>query len=180
MAWYRLRTWMEGGTKDLKRGRWGWQHRKMERASGAARLWLALALVQRWWVRLGSQQEEQRHLREPGMDLPPAHRAHRSRTRPAGLRPARRLSCALRGQLLLLARLFCGQVLTVGTLTRQSWPEQLQPPQKLRGKRSEKTQKQREQHQQCASRARARAHSQARQKKPLRVRGIALPPWPAD
>ena len=46
IAWYRLRTWIEGGFKDFKRGLWGWHHSKMERASCVERLWLAMALAQ--------------------------------------------------------------------------------------------------------------------------------------
>ncbi len=36
-AWYRLRTWIEGGFKEVKRGQWGWQHTKMLDPERAAR-----------------------------------------------------------------------------------------------------------------------------------------------
>ena len=48
VSWYGLRTWIEGGFKDFKRGLWGWHHSKMERASSVERLWLAMALAQLW------------------------------------------------------------------------------------------------------------------------------------
>jgi hypothetical protein len=38
VSWYGLRTWIEGGFKDFKRGLWGWHHSKMERASSVERL----------------------------------------------------------------------------------------------------------------------------------------------
>ena len=57
MSWYGLRTWIEGGFKDFKRGLWGWHHSKMERASSVERLWLAMALAQLWCVSLGCQAE---------------------------------------------------------------------------------------------------------------------------
>ncbi len=52
-SWYGLRTWIEGGFKDFKRGLWGWHHSKMQRASGVERLWVAMALAQLWCVSSG-------------------------------------------------------------------------------------------------------------------------------
>ena len=139
IAWYRLRTWIEGGFKDLKRGLWGWHHSKMDRASCVERLWLALALAQLWCVSLGCQaegaQEEAWSQHEPGAALPETHRARRSRTRPASQHPPRRLSCALRGHLILLAMQFQGHVLSMGILRLDVWPEGMQPPQKPASKK---------------------------------------------
>jgi hypothetical protein len=113
IAWYRLRTWIEGGFKDFKRGFWGWHHSKMERASCVERLWLAMSLAQLWCVSLGCQAEaqdaERVRLQEPGALLPATHIARKKRARPCGQLPPRRLSCVLRGHLLLLAMQFQGQ-----------------------------------------------------------------------
>jgi len=107
VSWYGLRTWTLGGFKDFKRGLWGWHHSKMERASSVERLWLAMALAPLWCVSLGCQAEAELEAalrqNEPGASLPERHIAHRRRKRAAGQLPARRLSCVVRGRLVLLA-----------------------------------------------------------------------------
>jgi hypothetical protein len=55
---YGMRTWIESGFKDFKRGLWGWHHSKMGDASRVERLWLAMAVAQVWTVSLGCQAEE--------------------------------------------------------------------------------------------------------------------------
>lgn len=54
VCWYGMRTWIESGFKDFKRGLWGWHHSKMQEASRVERLWLAMAVAQVWtadaWV----------------------------------------------------------------------------------------------------------------------------------
>jgi DDE family transposase len=134
VSWYGLRTWIEGGFKDFKRGLWGWHHSKMTRASCVERLWLAMAVAQFWCVSLGcqaeAQQEEKFQQHEPGASLPVHHRAHKRRKRPVGQRPARRLSCVVRGRLQLLAMLFQGETFSVGSLQAEVWPETMTPPQK--------------------------------------------------
>src|SRR5947209_18981361 len=100
VSWYGLRTWIEGGFKDFKRGLWGWHHSKMQRASSVERLWLAMALAQLWCVSLGCQAEARLEERvqqtEPGASLPTTHFARQRRTRPIGQLPVRRLSCVVR------------------------------------------------------------------------------------
>lgn len=166
IAWYRLRTWIEGGFKDLKRGLWGWHHSKMDRASGVERLWLALALAQLWCVSLGCQaesaQEEAWNQHEPGAGLSETHRARRSRTRPTGQHPPRRLSCALRGHLILLAMQFQGRVLSLGILRLDAWPERMLPPQKpgTKKKKATKTAKEKERRKDAKRRAWKRSHAQ--------------------
>lgn len=166
IAWYRLRTWIEGGFKDFKRGLWGWHHSKMKRASGVERLWLALALAQLWCVSLGCQaevqQEEAAQMHEPASQLPETHIACRKRKRPAGQRAHRRLSCVLRGHLLLLAMLFGEQTCSVGLLSTEPWPEVMAAPQKPGSskKKPAKTAnvKARQKRTKRRSRERARAH----------------------
>src|SRR5438034_3689779 len=146
MACYRLRTWIEGGFKDFKRGLWGWHHSKMERASCVERLWLAMSLAQLWCVSLGCQAEaqdaEQVRQQEPGALLPETHIARKKRTRPAGQLPPRRLSCVLRGHLLLLAMQVQGQPFSMGILRLETWPQEmmaLQNPSMGLQKKSAKT-----------------------------------------
>jgi hypothetical protein len=133
VSWYRLRTWIEGGFKDFKRGLWGWQHSKMTRASCVERLWLAMALAQLWCLSVGTlveQQGQQQALLPLEERLPETHVALRKRQhRPAKLTP-RRLSCVARGRLHLLAMTFLGQPLLVGRLFPEAWPETIEPPQK--------------------------------------------------
>src|SRR5213082_239150 len=134
ISWYGLRTWIEGGFKDFKRGLWGWHHSKMQRASSVERLWLAMALAQLWCVSLGCQAEAQLEAEllehEPGASLPQRHIAHRRRKRAAGQLPARRLSCVVRGRLILLAMQYQSEPFAVGILRAGPWPETITAPQK--------------------------------------------------
>ena len=134
ISWYGLRTWIETGFKDFKRGLWGWHHTKMTHASGVERLWLAMAVAQVWCLSLGCQAEErheqqcQQH--EPGASLPSRHIARQKRQRPAGQLPMRRLSCVVRGRLGLLALLFQAEPFPVGILRPGEWPATIIPPRK--------------------------------------------------
>lgn len=150
ISWYGLRTWIEGGFKDFKRGLWGWQHSKMRQASTVERLWLAMAVAQLWCVSLGCQaeveQEKQAQHHEPGACLPEQHRARTRRKRPAGQLSPRRLSCVVRGRLILLAALFRAYVLPVGRLQAEPWPQTMTAPRKHHASvlAKKKTQKERE------------------------------------
>src|SRR5947209_17843872 len=102
VSWYGLRTWIEGGFKDFKRGLWGWHHSKMERASSVERLWLAMALAQLWCVSLGCQaevrQEERGQQHEPGASLPGRQFARQTRKRRVGHLPAAHLGSVTRAR----------------------------------------------------------------------------------
>ena len=133
VSWYGLRSWIECGFKDFKRGLWGWQHSKMTQASSVERLWLALALAQLWCLSVGShvEQQEQEHLRLPLEErLPEKHVARRKRERCACERSPRRLSCVVRGRLHLLACALLAEPLTLGRLVPQAWPHTIDAPQK--------------------------------------------------
>ena len=54
-AWYGMRSWIEGGIKDMKRGGWQWQQTKMTDPVRAMRLWLALAVATLWVVSVGGE-----------------------------------------------------------------------------------------------------------------------------
>ncbi len=163
VSWYRLRSWIEGGFKDFKRGLWGWHHGKMQRASSVERLWLAMALAQLWCVSLGCQaevrREEQVQHHEPGTSLPTRHIARQRRKRALGQLPPRRLSCVVRGRLGLLAMLFQPKPFPGGVLQAEEWPESMRTPQKHHPSAlsKKKTQKEKERRKRQKRRARARA-----------------------
>lgn len=130
IAWYSLRAWVEAGFKDIKRGGWGWHPSLMLEASRVERLWLAMAVAMVWTVRVGSQTESQQ---APASveSLPQRHMARRRLKRSSTQRPVRRLSCLQRGRLVLLAALFKGTALPLGTFVPETWPERVMPPKQV-------------------------------------------------
>ena len=167
VSWYGLRTWIEGGFKDFKRGLWDWHQSKMTHASGVERLWLAMAVAQLWCVSLGCQAEAKLEAavleHEPGTSLPERHIAHRRRKRAAGQLPARRLSCVVRGRLILLAMQYQSEPFTVGSLQAEPWPETITAPQKQpksSGLTKKKTPKEKQRRKRQKRRARERVRSQ--------------------
>jgi len=167
ISWYGLRTWIEGGFKDFKRGLWGWHHSKMQHASTVERLWLAMAVAQLWCVSLGCQaevrQEERFQQSPPGAALPARHIACKRRKRSLHQLPPRRLSCVVRGKLELLARLFLSHPLPVGILQAELWPETMTAPQKQKASAvsQKKTQKEKERRKRQKRRARERSRAAA-------------------
>ena len=167
VSWYGLRTWIEGGFKDFKRGLWGWHHSKMERASSVERLWLAMALAQLWCVSLGCQAEAEFEaqclLHEPGAALPERHIARQRRKRAVGQPPARRLSCVVRGRLILLAMQYQSEPFAVGFLRAEPWPQTITAPQKQpkppAAKKKKKTQKEKERRKRQKRRAQQRSRA---------------------
>ena len=156
VSWYGMRTWIETGYKDFKRGLWGWHHSKMQEAGRVERLWLAMAVAQVWTVSLGCQAEQEQEHKGPGADLPVTHIARRRRTRPAGQPPERRLSCVVRGRLGLVAALFNALVLPCGRLVPEAWPQTISAPSKL-PRPSQLRERERKRAQKRRARARARA-----------------------
>lgn len=130
VAWYALRSWVECGFKDFKRGGFGWHHEKMHDAGRVERLWLAMAVAMVWMVSLGTQAENQFPVAEP-LHLPERHIARKRMKRAFSQAPARRLSCAQRGRLVLLAALFQAEDLLIGRLLPGMWPETVLSPKKV-------------------------------------------------
>jgi hypothetical protein len=132
ISWYGLRTWIEGGFKDLKRGLWGWQHSKMTHASQVERIWLALALAQLWCLSVGARLEQEHQASRLPLEqrLPSAHVARRKHQDSPCSTTSRRLSCVVRGRLHLLALCWLACPLTVGRLVPQPWPQTIDAPQK--------------------------------------------------
>lgn len=131
VSWYGMRTWVETGFKDVKRGLWGWHQSKMQDASRVERLWLAMAVAQLWTLSVGCQAEARQDQKPAGSPLPATHIARRRRKRPAEQPAGRRLSCVVRGRLCLVAALFTAVSLPCGRLLAQPWPLTILPPRKL-------------------------------------------------
>jgi hypothetical protein len=158
VSWYGMRTWIETGFKDFKRGLWGWHHSKMQEASRVERLWLAMAVAQVWSVSVGCQAEGQQEQNHPAAPLPATHIARRRRKRPAGQPSQRRLSCVVRGRLSLMAALFRAEILPCGRFQAEAWSETITAPRKLP---SAAAVRQRERKREQKRRARARARTAA-------------------
>ena len=106
LVWYGMRSWIEGGFKDTKRGGWGWHQTKMVDPERAERLWLAIAVATLWAV---SSLEV----------LPETHVARRKATR---LSRPRMLSCFADGVITIIGRLIRDDGLVVGRFVPEPWP----------------------------------------------------------
>jgi len=149
IAWYRLRTWVEGGLQGSETrlvglashqngaGKW--------RGTALARHGPRPTLVRQLGCQVESEQEEAARLQEPGADLPRGIGLadHAPSGWPAC---ARRLSCSLRGHLMLLAMPFQSQILSCGILRLDIWPEKMLLPTKTGNKDKEATDKAKEKH----------------------------------
>jgi hypothetical protein len=117
-VWYGMRSWIEGGFKDTKRGGWGWHQTKMVDPERAERLWLAIAVATLWAVSVGGEADA--NLPVSSLEaLPETHVARRTaakRSRP------RMLSCFARGIITIVGRLIRGDGLVVGLFIPESWP----------------------------------------------------------
>ncbi len=142
-AWYRLRAWIEGGFKDVKRGQWGWQHTKMLDPERAARLWLALAVGTLWVVGVGSQAEITQAPRQLDQ-LPATHVARRTAGSGTKGPRGRELSCVTRGRLCLLAAVWRGEAWPQAALWPEPWPQHFPPARPLPPTKERKRQKERE------------------------------------
>src|SRR5215212_10994769 len=121
-AWYGMRSWIEGGFKDLKRGGWQGHQTKMTDPARATRLWLAMAVATLWVVSVGGEADAT--LPVSGLEeLPALHVARRRGTRRAR---ARLLSCFRRGVLVILGALLKGEALPLGRFVAEAWPSE--PP----------------------------------------------------
>jgi len=121
VCWYGLRTWIEGGFKDLKRGGWQWQHTRMTDPARVERFWLVLAVATLWMVSVGGEAE----MNLPASTFDDLPLTHVARTRSRHLPLTRWLSCFRRGRLRILAALITGQPLSHGRFQPEPWPEQL-------------------------------------------------------
>ena len=125
-VWYGMRSWIEGGFKDTKRGGWGWHQTKMVDPQRAERLWLAIAVATLWAVSVGGEVDA--NLPVSGLEaLPQTHVARRTATKRS--RP-RMLSCFARGIITIVGMLIRGDGLVLGRFVPESWPTMPSVPKK--------------------------------------------------
>lgn len=125
-VWYGMRSWIEGGFKDTKRGGWGWHQTKMVDPQRAERLWLAIAVATLWVVSVGGEVDAT--LPASSLEaLPQTHVARRTATKRS--RP-RMLSCFARGIITIVGRLIRGDGLVLGRFVPEPWPTTPSVPKK--------------------------------------------------
>jgi hypothetical protein len=126
VAWYRMRSWIESGFKDTKRGGWQWHQTKMPDPARATRLWLAIAVATLWVVSVGGEADATAP--EPTLSsLPTLHIARRRSTQRS--RP-RLQSCFAQGLRRIFVALLNGEPLPLGRLVPEPWPSSLPPRKK--------------------------------------------------
>jgi len=155
IVWYSMRTWIECGFKDTKRGGWQWHQTKMKDPERAARLWVAIAVATLWVVSVGGQAEATATC--SGLDaLPEQHIARRTATKRS--RP-RLSSCFGQGIRLILVALLQQEGCPVGCFRAQPWPSELvprkKPTVKVQAKKKKKKKKSHTQKQQWRQARRA-------------------------
>jgi hypothetical protein len=120
-----MRTWIECGFKDTKRGGLHWHCTKMQDPTRAERHWLVMAVATLWAISVGGQSDAAQCASTLDA-LPPTHSARRlskHRDKP------RKLSCFARGLMILTIALLQGGSLPMGQFVPFSWPSV--PPQAL-------------------------------------------------
>ena len=131
VVWYGMRSWIEGGFKDTKRGGWQWHQTKMVNPARAERLWLAIAVATVWVLSVGGQADAR--VSVSGLEaLPPTHIARQKATNRS--RP-RMLSCFARGWLLIMGAFIHGDGLLLGRFVPEPWPSSPPVPKKLTKKK---------------------------------------------
>lgn len=117
VAWYGMRTWIEAGFKDTKRGGWHWEQTKMTDPQRVERLWLVIAVATLWVVSVGAEAEE--NLPASSFEaLPETYIARRRSSKKS--RP-RLLSCFRRGIIKILVTLIRGEALPLGKFLVTPW-----------------------------------------------------------
>jgi hypothetical protein len=118
VAWYGMRSWIECGFKQTKRGGWQWQQTKMTDPERASRLWLAMAVATLWALSVGGEADAT--LPASSLDALPVLHVARRHPRPT-TRP-RLLSCFRYGVLTILVALSNGRALPLGRFVPEPWP----------------------------------------------------------
>lgn len=126
VVWYSMRTWIEGGFKDTKRGGWQWHQTKMTDPARACRLWLAIAVATLWVVSVGGEADAS--LPCSGLEaLPELHVARRTATKRS--RP-RLQSGFAQGLQHIFVALLKGEPLPLGHFVPEPWPTTMPPRKK--------------------------------------------------
>jgi DDE family transposase len=117
-AWYGLRSWIEAGFKDLKRGGWHWEQTKLREPERVERHWLVMAVATLWVVSVGGEAEAT----APGSGLEALPALHIARRTCQGRSQARLLSCFRRGVVQILAGVIRGVAVAMGNFWPEPWP----------------------------------------------------------
>jgi hypothetical protein len=125
-----MRSWIEGGFKDTKRGGWHWHQTKMTDPARAERLWLAIALATLWVVSVGGEADANL----PVSSLEALPETHIARCKGRGGSRPRMLSCFARGLLTIVAALIRGDGLLLGRFVPEPWPASPPRPKKTQAK----------------------------------------------
>ncbi|MFP4441247.1 MAG: hypothetical protein ACLFVO_28780 [Chloroflexaceae bacterium] len=112
VAWYALRTWVECGFTDSKRGGWHWEQTKMTDPARAEWRWLVIAVVTRWTVAVGCAAEQ-------AAEQAP----QRLQMRQSAAGTTRELRCFRRGRVLIVTALCLGQGVPAAQLVPEPWPK---------------------------------------------------------
>jgi hypothetical protein len=117
--WYGMRTWIEGGFKDLKRDGCDWQYTRMIDPERASRYWLALAIATFLVISIGGEADAT--IPASSLDLLPLSHIARKTKKPS-TKSHRVLSVFSRGlietQLLFLSNFS----VFVGSFYPEPWP----------------------------------------------------------
>jgi hypothetical protein len=125
VVWYSMRTWIEAGFKDTKRGGWQWHQTKMTDPARASRLWLAIAVATLWVVSVGGEADATQPC-SSFATLPETHVAVRRRKTTQRSRP-RLHSCFALGLQCIFVALLKGEPLPLGRFIPDPWPSVLPP-----------------------------------------------------
>jgi hypothetical protein len=129
-VWYGMRSWIEGGFKDTKRGGWQWHQTKMVDPERAERLWLAIAVATLWVVSVGGEAD----MNLPVSSLEALPSTHVARRKATGRSRPRMLSCFARGVVTIVGALIRGDGLVLGRFVPEPWPKTASPPKKKHAK----------------------------------------------
>ena len=131
VVWYSMRSWIEGGFKDTKRGGWQWHQTKMTDPARASRLWLAIAVATLWVVSVGGEADATQPC--SGLEaLPALHVARRQATKRS--RP-RLQSCFAQGVRRIFVAVLDGRRLPLGRFIPEPWPTTMPPRKKSKKER---------------------------------------------
>jgi DDE family transposase len=129
-VWYGMRSWIEGGFKDTKRGGWQWHQTKMTDPERAERLWLAIAVATLWVVSVGGEADANL----PVSSLEALPETHIARRKASGRSRPRMLSCFARGMVTIIGALIRGDGLVLGRFVPEPWPSMTPVPKKKNSK----------------------------------------------
>ena len=118
VAWYGMRSWIECGFKDIKRGGWHWHQTRMTDPDRAARLWLVIAVATLWVLSVGGYAEAD--VTASSLPYLPPYFPYRCRPKQAS--QPRLVSCFLRGILIILVALIRGDLFPFAEFRPEPWP----------------------------------------------------------